>query len=170
MTDEEVQSILSTEFDDLCKGISDEKKEFVSSQLEDKGSELTKLAAAKKIAADKYKAAENAYLLRTSVGDSQYIVLLKAAAFFATLKEDKGFLMWVKANSVLNSVNEVVTDTSTRLLSWLNASYEAYVRGRKEASNKKAAAAAAKAARAKALADLKASGISLDEILAEFNK
>lgn len=166
--DEEIQSVLFKKFEDVCKGLSDVKTEFVDAQIDNKETELSKLAAAKKAAADNYKAAENAYLLQTSVGETQYLVVLKAVAEFATLKEDKGFLLWVKANNVLESINEVVADTPTRLLSWINASYDSYVKGRKEANNKKAAAAAAKAARAKALADLKASGVSLEEILAEF--
>lgn len=169
-TNEEIQSAVFAAFEELCKGVNDEKQSFVSAQLEIESSELSKLAAAKKAAADNYKAAENAYLLQTSVGNSQYLVVLKAVAKFATLKEDKGFLLWIKANGVLESVNEIVADTPTRLLSWLNSTYDSYVRGRKEATNKKAAAAAAKAARAKALADLKESGVSLDEILAAFGK
>ena len=169
-TNEEIQSVLFEAFEELCKGVNDEKQSFVSSQLEIEDSELSKLAAAKKAAADNYKAAENNYLLQTSVGSTQYLVVLKAVAEFAAIKEDKGFLLWIKANGVLESINEVVADTPTRLLSWLNSSYDSYIKGRKEANNRKAAAAAAKAARAKALADLKESGVSLDEILAAFGK
>lgn len=169
-TEEQLQEELLNGFTKLCKGVSDEKQEFVKLQLKDESSELSKLAAAKKAAADAYDRAEGAYLLQTSVGDSQYVVVLKAVAQYATAKNDKGFLMWIRDNNKLSSINELVADTPTKLLRFLNRLYKSYADGRLAANERKAAIAAEKAAAAKAIADLKASGMSIDEILAEFDK
>lgn len=154
----------------MCAGVAASKSEFVAAQLDDQKSELSLKVAAKKAAADEYKKAENAYLLQTSVGEAQTLVLLKAAARFATEKGDKGFLLWLQANGVLLSVDEVVTDTPTRLLSWLNNTFDAYVRGKKEAISKKKSSEEKKAAALAAVEDLKNSGLSLEEIIAAFGK
>ena len=106
---------------------------------------MFKFAAAKKAATDNYLKAENAYLLQTEVGSAQYAVLLNAIATFATEKEDKGFLLWIKENGIIERTNEIVTDTPTRLLSWLNHTFESYISGKKEACNRKAAMAEKKA-------------------------
>lgn len=169
-TEEEVQNVLANSFEKLCEGVYNEKQEFIKLQLKDESSDLSKLAAEKKAASDRYDKAEDAYLLQTSVGSSQYVVVLKAVAQFATAKGDKGFLVWIRDNNKLSSINELVADTPTKLLRFINRLYKSYTDGRLAANEKKAAAAAAKEAAAKAIADLKASGLSIDEILEEFGK
>lgn len=170
LTKEQLERVIFSEFETLCAGVAASKSEFVTAQLDDPKSGLSVKYAAKKAAADEYKKAENAYLLQTSVGETQTLVLLKAAARFATEKIDKGFLLWLQSNGVLLSVDEVVTDTPTRLLSWLNNTFDAYIRGKKEAINKKKAGEEKKAAALAAVEELKASGLSLDEVIAAFGK
>lgn len=169
-TNEEIQSVLFNEFSTLCDGINVTKQVFVNAQLDVADSDLSIAYAKKKAAADAYKKAENAYLLGTSLGESQALVLLKAAARFAEEKADKGFLLWLQANGILLSVSEVVSDTPTRLLSWINNTFESYVSGKREAMSKKKASEEKKKAGLSAIDELKASGLSLEEIIAAFGK
>ena len=162
-TNEEIQNVIFAEFETLCGGVYATKQEFVNSQLDNNKSELSVLYAAKKKASDDYNDAVNAYLLQTSVGETQTLVLLKAAATFAAEKEDKGFLLWLQANNVLLSVGEIVCDTPTRLLSWLNNTFDAYIKGKKEVLNKKKAGLSA-------IEQLRSSGLSMEEIIAAFNE
>ena len=169
-TNEQIQSVIFAKFEDVCFGVSNLKRDFVTAQLGIADSELSKFAAAKKAAADNYLKAENDYLMQTEVYNAQYAVLLNAIAAFATEKADKGFLIWIKENGIIERTNEVVTDTPTRLMSWLNHTFESYISGKKEVCKKKAATAEKKAIAAKALDTLRSLGVSMDDILAEFKK
>ena len=148
-TNEQIESVIISIFDVDVLGISTIKKEHVDAQLGIADSELAIAAAKKAAAAAAYKDTENEYLLRTNLGDIQMNILQRALKEFAVLKEDIDFLVWVSSNHKLQSVNEICTDTTTRLLSFLNNLYADYVSGKnaakKAASEKKAAAAAAKA-------------------------
>lgn len=91
------------------------------------------------------------YLLATSIGATQHGILQKAVFKFADLKTDTGFLQWVFNNHKLECVSVVCTDTTTRLVSFLNNLYKDYVDGMKQVTADKAEKAA-KAAEAKAAA------------------
>ena len=91
------------------------------------------------------------YLLATSIGATQHGILQKAVFKFADLKTDTGFLQWVFNNHKLESVSVVCTDTTTRLVSFLNNLYKDYIDGMKQVTADKAAKAA-KAEEAKAAA------------------
>lgn len=91
------------------------------------------------------------YLLATSIGATQHGILQKAVFKFADLKTDTGFLQWVFNNHKLESVSVVCTDTTTRLVSFLNNLYKDYIEGMKQVTADKAAKAA-KAEEAKAAA------------------
>lgn len=147
-TNEQIESAIISKFANDVLGVSAIKEEHVNNQLSVSDSELS-IAAAKKAAAAAYKKAENDYLLRTNLGDIQTNILQRAIKEFAELKEDFDFLVWVAKNHKLQEISDVCTDTETRLLSFLNNLYAAYISGknaaRKAANEKKAAKAAAKA-------------------------
>lgn len=149
-TNEQIESAIISKFANDVLGVSAIKEEHVNNQLSVSDSELS-IAAAKKAAAAAaaYKKAENDYLLRTNLGDIQTNILQRAIKDFAELKEDFDFLVWVAKNHKLQEISDICTDTETRLLSFLNNLYAAYISGknaaRKAASEKKAAKAAAKA-------------------------
>lgn len=147
-TNEQIESAIISKFANDVLGVSAIKEEHVNNQLSVSDSELS-IAAAKKAAAAAYKKAENDYLLRTNLGDIQTNILQRAIKEFAELKEDFDFLVWVAKNHKLQEISDICTDTETRLLSFLNNLYAAYISGknaaRKAANEKKAAKAAAKA-------------------------
>lgn len=148
-TNEQIENVIISMFDVDVLGVFTIKKEHVDAQLDIADSELAIAAAKKAAAAATYKDTENEYLLRTNLGDIQMNILQRALKEYAVLKEDIDFLVWVSSNHKLANVSEICTDTTTRLLSFLNNLYADYVAGRnaakKAASEKKAAAAAAKA-------------------------
>nr|DAW56463.1 MAG TPA: hypothetical protein [Caudoviricetes sp.] len=98
-----------------------------------------------------FREASADYLLATSIGATQHGILQKAVFKYADLKTDTGFLQWVFNNHKLDSVSVVCTDTTTRLVSFLNNLYKDYVDGMKQVTADKAEKAA-KAAEAKAAA------------------
>ena len=169
-TNEQIQSVIFAKFETICFGVSNLKREFVTSQLENVDSELFKFAAEKKAANDNYLKAENEYLLQTEVGSAQYTVLLNAIATFATEKGEKDFVIWIKDNGIIERTNEIVTDTPTRLLSWLNRTFESYISGKKEICKRKAVMAEKRAKAAEALATLRSLDVSFDDIMAAIKK
>ena len=98
-----------------------------------------------------FREASADYLLATSIGATQHGILQKAVFKFADLKTDTGFLQWVFNNHKLENVSVVCTDTTTRLVSFLNNLYKDYIDGMKQVTADKAEKAA-KAAEAKAAA------------------
>lgn len=147
-TNEQIENVIISKFANDVLGVSAIKEEHVNNQLAVLDSELAK-AAAKKAAAAAYKKTENDYLLQTNLGDIQTNILQRSVKEFAILKEDFEFLVWVANNHKLQYVSDICTDTTTRLMSFLNNMYISYVSGKnaakKAASEKKAAKAAAKA-------------------------
>ena len=148
-TNEQIENAIISKFESDVLGVSAIKEEHVNNQLAVSDSELAKAAAKKAAAAAAYKNVENDYLLKTNLGDIQTRILQQAVKEFATLKEDFDFLVWVANNHKLQYVSDICTDTTTRLISFLNNTYIAYVSGKnaakKAANEKKAAKAAAKA-------------------------
>lgn len=169
-TNEELQSLIFANFENYCKAVNNTKNEFVKAQINDCYSDLSKLAVAKRAAAENYRKAENAYLLQTSIGETQNIILLQAIATFASEKEDKGFLLWIRDNNIIESTNELVTDTPTRLLSWLNNNFTSYIKGKKETINKKKEQEKEKRETDEAIEKLKENGLSLDDIIEKFGE
>lgn len=169
-TNEQIQRVIFANFETICFGVSNLKRDFVTAQLENTDSELSKFAAAKKAATDNYIKAENEYLMQTEVVSAQYAVLLNAIATFATEKEDKGFLLWIKENGIIERTNEIVTDTPTRLMSWLNHTFESYISGKKEICKRKAIMAEKRAKAAEALATLRSLDVSFDDIMEAMKK
>lgn len=98
-----------------------------------------------------FREASADYLLATSIGATQHGILQKAVFKYADLKNDTSFLQWVFNNHKLENVSVVCTDTTTRLVSFLNNLYKDYVDGMKQVTADKAEKAA-KAAEAKAAA------------------
>lgn len=148
-TNEQIEDVIISKFASDVLGVSAIKEEHVNNQLAVSDSELAKAAAKKAAAAAVYKKTENDYLLQTNLGDIQTNILQRAVKEFALLKEDFEFLVWVANNHKLQYVYDICTDTTTRLVSFLNNTYAAYVSGKnaakKAANEKKAAKAAAKA-------------------------
>lgn len=148
-TNEQIDNVIISKFANDVLGVSAIKEEHVNNQLAVLDSELAKAAAKKAAAAAVYKKTENDYLLQTNLGDIQTNILQRAVKEFALLKEDFEFLVWVANNHKLQYVSDICTDTTTRLISFLNNTYITYVSGKnaakKAASEKKAAKAAAKA-------------------------
>lgn len=148
-TNEQIENAIVAKFANDVLGVSAIKEEHVNSHLSVSDSELAIAAAKKAAAAAAYKSAENEYLLRTNLGDIQMNILQRAVKEFAELKEDFEFLVWVAKNHKLQYVSDICTDTTTRLMSFLNNTYANYISGKnaakKAASEKKAAKAAAKA-------------------------
>ena len=148
-TNEQIESAIISKFANDVLGVSAIKEEHINNQLSVSDSELAIAAAKKAAAAAAYKKAENEYLLKTNLGDIQSSILQKAVKEFAELKEDFDFLVWVAKNHKLQYVYDICTDTTTRLMSFLNNTYATYISGknaaRKAANEKKAAKAAAKA-------------------------
>lgn len=148
-TNEQIEKAIISMFANDVLGVSAIKEEHINNQLAVADSELAVAAAKKAAAAAAYKSVENDYLLQTNLGDIQTNILQRAIKEFAELKEDFDFLVWVAKNHKLQYVSDICTDTETRLMSFLNNTYSAYISGKnaakKAASEKKAAKAAAKA-------------------------
>ena len=148
-TNEQIENAIISKFANDVLGVSAIKEEHVNNQLAVSDSELAIAAAKKAAAAAAYKSAENEYLLQTNLGDIQTNILQRAVKEFAILKEDFDFLVWVASNHKLQYVSDICTDTTTRLVSFLNNTYANYISGKnaakKAANEKKAAKAAAKA-------------------------
>jgi hypothetical protein len=173
-TEKQIESAIVKAFSKECEGVAITRREFIKDNIStpidkffnkaigkyredlDKN-ERDEITPTQRAYMQKFNAnvdfrnASADYLLATSIGATQHGILQKAVFKFADLKTDTGFLQWVFNNHKLESVSVVCTDTTTRLVSFLNNLYKDYVDGMKQVTADKAEKAA-KAAEAKAAA------------------
>lgn len=173
-TEKQIENAIIKAFSEECDGVAITRREFIKDNIStpidkffDKtigkyredltAKECNEITPTQRAYMQKFNAnvdfrsASADYLLATSIGTTQHGILQKAVFKFADLKTDTGFLQWVFNNHKLESVSVVCTDTTTRLVSFLNNLYKDYVDGMKQVTADKAEKAA-KAAAAKAAA------------------
>ena len=173
-TEKQIESAIIKAFSKECEGVAITRREFIKDNVSDPIDKFfdkatgkyredldkkerdeitpTQIAYMKKFNSNvDFREASADYLLATSIGATQHGILQKAVFKFADLKTDTGFLQWVFNNHKLESVSVVCTDTTTRLVSFLNNLYKDYIDGMKQVTADKAAKAA-KAEEAKAAA------------------
>lgn len=173
-TEKQIESAIIKAFSKECEGVSITRREFIKENIsapldkffdKDSGKYRTELTDKewddlseiqvcylRKFNSNvEFREASADYLLATSIGATQHGILQKAVFKFADLKTDTGFLQWVFNNHKLENVSVVCTDTTTRLISFLNNLYKDYIDGMKQVTADKAEKAA-KAAAAKAAA------------------
>jgi hypothetical protein len=173
-TEKQIENAIVKAFSKECEGVSITRREFIKDRIstpidkffdktigkyrEDldkkEREEITPTQSAymQKFNANvDFRNASADYLLATSIGATQHGILQKAVFKFADLKADTSFLQWVFNNHKLENVSVVCTDTTTRLVSFLNNLYKDYIDGMKQLTADKAEKAA-KAAEAKAAA------------------
>ena len=188
-TEEQIAKVIEKSFSKECKGVSVTRNEFIHDNIaeplkkffdEKTGRYLVGSADREKLtnvqlsfiekfnSNIQFREASADYLLQTSIGNTQHGILQQAVFKYADLKEDTDFLRWVFSNHKLDSVSVVCTDTTTRLNSFLTNLYKDYVSGKKELSEKKAAAKAAKEAAKEAAKAVKV--MSDEEINAQLEK
>ena len=173
-TEKQIESAIIKAFSKECEGVAITRREFIKENIstplekffdKDTGKYRTELTDKewdelsdvqvcylRKFNSNvEFREASADYLLATSIGATQHGILQKAVFKFADLKTDTGFLQWVFNNHKLENVSVVCTDTTTRLVSFLNNLYKDYIDGMKQVTADKAEKAA-KAAAAKAAA------------------
>lgn len=176
-TEEQIFKAIEKSFRKECLGVSITRREFIKNAIEEPikkffvdTSGMYEIPAldsedAKDVSEQQFaymmkynsnvnfRNASAAYLLQTSIGETQHGILQKAVFKYAELKDDTAFLQWVFANHKLANVSVVCTDTTNRLNSFLTNLYKDYVDGMKQVSEeKKKKAAAAEEAKAAAAA------------------
>lgn len=173
-TEKQIENAIVKAFSKECEGVAITRREFIKDRIsapidkffdktigkyrEDldkkEREEITPTQSAfmqKFNANADFRNASADYLLATSIGATQHGILQKSVFKFADLKADTNFLQWVFNNHKLENVSVVCTDTTTRLVSFLNNLYKDYIDGMKQLTADKAEKAA-KAAEAKAAA------------------
>lgn len=173
-TEKQIESAIIKAFSKECDGVAITRREFIKNNISapldkffDKTSgkyrtdlkdkdwdDLTDIQVCylRKFNANiEFREASADYLLATSIGATQHGILQKAVFKYADLKNDTSFLQWVFNNHKLENISVVCTDTTTRLVSFLNNLYKDYIDGMKQVTADKAAKAA-KAEEAKAAA------------------
>ena len=148
-TKEQIETLISEKYAVDIDGLNASKVECVDAQLKNADSDVSVANEKKVKAAKAYDKVVTDYLLRTDIGNKQLFILQRALLDFAKEYQDMGFLVWVQKNHKLDNINDIHTDTTTRLLRFLNGLYEDYIKGKNAAKNaaneRKAAKEAAKA-------------------------
>ena len=152
-TKEQIENAIVAKYSEDVKGLNATKCEFIDAQLDIADSVLSVANAKKVEAAKEYDKVVTDYLLRTEIGNKQLFILQRALLDFAKSYEDMPFLVWVQKNHKLENIDDIHTDTTTRLVRFLNGLREDYLKGRMQANKEKEEKKAAKeAAKAKVMA------------------
>lgn len=164
-TIEDIEKIVKNAVSNDCYAVSIEKRVFLGDKLKDENSEIAKAKKNLDDAKTYYDMCCADYLLQTSIGSDQVAIFLSALKTYVRETGEVAFAEWLSLNNMC-TFDDVFADTANRVWARLMDLHADYVRARKLANTQKKSAERARAEAKASLANLRAAGLSLDDIIA----